>query len=144
MRRAPWLLGLLLFAAFISRQTAALAVVAAFVFAATSNPGMRSLMGLAELPSATASADEPKAPPEVVDIVTTRCMMCHAPAPMEEIGEAPKGVILDTPEHIARFAPAIRMQAVLPHAMPPNNFTQMTVEERDTLARWLKLETAKN
>jgi len=33
---------------------------------------------------------------------------------------------------------------VLTHAMPPNNFTQMTVEERDTLARWLKLDTAKN
>jgi uncharacterized membrane protein len=73
-----------------------------------------------------------------------RCMMCHAAAPMEEIGEAPKGVLLDTPEHIARFAPAIRMQAVLTHAMPPNNFTQMTDDERAVLARWLKLETAQN
>ncbi len=82
---------------------------------------MRELMGLAELPAAAARADEPKAPQEVVDIVTMRCSMCHAPAPMQEIGEAPKGVLLDTPEHIARFAPAIRMQAVLTHAMPPNN-----------------------
>jgi len=123
---------------------AALAVVAAFFFAATSNPAMRGLMGLADLPTAAAAMDEPKAPPEVVDIITTRCMMCHAPAPMEAIGEAPKGVILDTPEHIASFAPAIRMQAVLTHAMPPNNFTQMTDAERETLARWLKLETAKN
>ena len=64
--------------------------------------------------------------------------------PMEDIGEAPKGVLLDTPERIARFAPAIRMQAVLTHAMPPNNFTQMTDEERAVLARWLKLETAQN
>ena len=90
---------------------AALAIIAAFFFAATSNPGMRGLMGLADLPAAPAVASEEKAPPEVVDIVTTRCMMCHAPAPMEVIGEAPKGAILDTPEHIARFAPAIRMQA---------------------------------
>jgi uncharacterized membrane protein len=76
--------------------------------------------------------------------VTNRCSMCHSAAPMEDIGEAPKGVLLDTPEHIARFAPAIRMQAVLTHAMPPNNFTQMTDEERAVLARWLKLETAQN
>jgi uncharacterized membrane protein len=63
---------------------------------------------------------------------------------MEDIGEAPKGVLLDTPEHIARFAPAIGMQAVLTHAMPPNNFTQISDAERAVLARWLKLETAQN
>ena len=68
-----------------------------FFFAATASPGMRELMGLAELPVAAARADEPKAPQEVVDIVTMRCSMCHAPAPMQEIGEAPKGVVLDTP-----------------------------------------------
>jgi uncharacterized membrane protein len=61
---------------------------------------------------------------------------------MEEIGEAPKGVLLDTPEHIARFAPAIRQQAVLSHAMPPNNFSQMTDYERKVLAHWLGIETA--
>jgi uncharacterized membrane protein len=53
------------------------------------------------------------------------------------IGEAPKGVLLDTPEHIAAFGPAIRMQAVLTHAMPPNNLTEMTAEERGVLAHWL-------
>ena len=61
---------------------------------------------------------------------------------MDWIGEAPKGVLLDTPEHIARFAPAIAMQAVLTHAMPPNNFSQITDEERAVLARWLKLDLA--
>ena len=50
---------------------------------------------------------------------------------------APKGVLLDTPEHIARFAPGIRMQAVLTHAMPPNNLTEITGPERAILARWL-------
>jgi uncharacterized membrane protein len=120
---------------------AALAIVCAFFVAATASPGMRELMGLAELP-AIAARDESKAPQEVVDIVTMRCSMCHSPAPMEDIGEAPKGVLLDTPEHIARFAPAIRMQAVLTHAMPPNNYTQMTDEERAVLAHWLKLDLA--
>jgi uncharacterized membrane protein len=74
----------------------------------------------------------------VVNVVETRCAMCHAPEPVwDGIGEAPKGVLLDTPEHIAAFAPAIRMQAVLTHAMPPNNLTEMTNEERAVLARWL-------
>src|SRR4029077_19919102 len=98
----------------------------------------------AALPTETASLDQPKAAPEVVDIVRLRCMMCHAAEPMGDIGEAAKGGILDTPEHIARFAPAIRQQAVLTHAMPPNNFSQMTDDERRTLARWLGLETAQN
>jgi uncharacterized membrane protein len=114
------------------------------LLAARTSPGLREMIGLNELPAAAAQAAEPKAPQDVVEIVTNRCSMCHAAAPMEDIGEAPKGVLLDTPEHIARFAPAIRMQAVLTHAMPPNNFTQMTDEERAVLARWLKLETAQN
>ena len=64
--------------------------------------------------------------------------MCHAPEPVwEGVGEAPKGVMLDTSEHIARYAAAIRMQSVLTHAMPPNNLTQMTGRERAVLARWL-------
>ncbi len=121
---------------------AALAIIGAFGFAATASPGMRGLMGLAQLPAAVAGVNGPKAPAEVVDIVQLRCMMCHAAEPMEEIGEAPKGVLLDTPEHIARFATAIRMQAVLTHAMPPNNYSQMTDEERAVLARWLELDLA--
>ncbi len=85
------------------------------------------------------AANAPKAPPQVVEVVTTRCAMCHAPEPnWEGIGEAPKGVWLDTPEHIQRFAPAIRMQAVLTHAMPPNNLTEMPQAERAVLARWLE------
>ena len=53
---------------------------------------------------------------------------------------APKGVLLDSPQHIARFAPAIRMQAVLTHAMPPNNLTEISEEERAVLGRWLGVD----
>ena len=71
-------------------------------------------------------------------MVETRCVVCHAPAPVwDGIGVAPKGVMLDTPERIAALAPSIRMQAVLTHAMPPNNLTEMTDAERRVLARWL-------
>ena len=132
--RAPWW----------AWAAAAFAILCAFGFAATASPGIRGLMGLAALPAAVASGGAPMAPQDVVDIVQVRCMMCHAAEPMEEIGEAPKGVLLDTPEHIARFAPAIYMQAVLTHAMPPNNFSGMTEDERATLARWLAPATAKN
>jgi uncharacterized membrane protein len=118
---------------------AATAMWGAFWIATASSPGMRPALGLAELPPVkAASADEPKAPPDVVAVIDTRCSMCHAPEPAwEGIGIAPRHVLLDTPEHIAHFAPAIRMQAVLTHAMPPNNLTDMTEAERAVLARWL-------
>jgi uncharacterized membrane protein len=118
---------------------AAVAMWAAFWIATAASPGMRPALGLAELDTVQAAdSGAVKAPAEVVEVVETRCSMCHSPEPAwEGIGEAPKGVLLDTPEHIATFAPAIRMQAVLTHAMPPNNLTEMTPAERAILARWL-------
>ena len=117
---------------------AAAALWGAFWIATSGTPGVQPALGLAAPVIRAAAADAPKAPPDVVEVVSTRCSMCHAPEPVwDGIGEAPKGVWLDTPEHIARFAPAIRMQAVLTHAMPPNNLTEITQAERDVLARWL-------
>ena len=129
-RRAPWWAWLV----------AALAIWAAFWVATASSPGMRPALGLAPAPEATmaASLDLPRAPQAVVEVVTTRCAMCHAPEPVwDGIGIAPKGVMLDTPARIAAQASAIRMQAVLTHAMPPNNLTGMTDAERRVLAHWL-------
>ena len=117
---------------------AALAIWVAFWIATASSPGVRPSMGFAAPEIKAAALDAPRAPADVAEVVQTRCSMCHAPEPVwEGIGEAPKGVLLDTPEHIAAFASAIRMQAVLTHAMPPNNLTEMTEKERATLARWL-------
>ena len=42
-----------------------------------------------------------------------------------------------TPDQIARNAPLIMEQAVMTHAMPPNNITEITTEERHVLAMWL-------
>jgi uncharacterized membrane protein len=50
---------------------------------------------------------------------------------------APKGVMLDTPERIAQHAGEIRLQAVLTHAMPPGNLSEITPEERQVLAAWI-------
>jgi len=75
---------------------------------------------------------------EAVLTIQSRCSMCHAAEPVwEGIVTAPKGVRLDTPEEIARHAEVIRIQSVLTHAMPPNNITEMTLDERRAVATWL-------
>ncbi|MFL5185753.1 MAG: urate hydroxylase PuuD, partial [Microvirga sp.] len=75
---------------------------------------------------------------EAVLAIQSRCSMCHAGEPVwEGITTAPKGVRLDTPEEIARHAEIIRIQSVLTHAMPPNNITEMTLDERKAVATWL-------
>jgi uncharacterized membrane protein len=131
--KAPW------WAWFV----AAAAIWGAFWVAAAASPGMREVIGLGpRAPARAARADLPKAPKQVVDIISTRCSMCHAPEPVYEgIGIAPRNILLDTPEHIAALAADIRVQAVLSHAMPPNNITEMTAEERAVLARWLAGDT---
>jgi len=78
-------------------------------------------------------------PDEVANIVMSRCSMCHAGQPVwEGIAVAPKGVKLDSVAGIAREKSAIGLFAVTTHAMPPNNITEMTIEERRELRKWLK------
>jgi uncharacterized membrane protein len=80
---------------------------------------------------------------EAVLAIQSRCSMCHAAEPVwEGIHIAPKGVRLDTPEEIARHAEIIRIQSVLTHAMPPNNITEMTLDERKIVANWLAQKEA--
>ena len=77
-------------------------------------------------------------PAHVVDVIASRCGMCHAAEPVwDGVQIAPKNVRFDTPDEIAREADAIRVQAVLSHAMPPNNVTEITPAERQVLAAWL-------
>ena len=72
-------------------------------------------------------------------VIDARCVACHSPQPtFQGIAEAPKGVMLDTPERINALAAQIHQQAVLTRAMPPGNLTQMTEEERQALARWYR------
>jgi uncharacterized membrane protein len=125
---------------------AAFCVWSAIWISATSSPGGRSTLGLAPM---SAESDNERPVPAMSDskkrlfseasqIVTSRCSMCHAAEPVwQGIGIAPKAVRLDSEGEIARQADAIRMQAVITHAMPPNNVTEMTPEERDKVAAWL-------
>jgi uncharacterized membrane protein len=83
-----------------------------------------------------ASAEVP-AFTEVQAIVAARCANCHAARPsFEGIAAAPKGVIMETPAQIRRWAASMRQQ-VQTEAMPPGNMTEITAEERAKLIAWV-------
>ena len=76
---------------------------------------------------------------QVQQIVAQRCAVCHAAKPsFDGIDEAPKGVMLDTPERIVAQAPRIYAQAVVAKAMPLGNVTNITEDERNALAAWFQ------
>eukprot|EP01037_Dinobryon_pediforme_P013911 gene13911-14028_t len=75
---------------------------------------------------------------DVNTIVSSRCSMCHAAEPVwDGIHQAPKGVMLDTPEQVALHIHQVGVQAGLSSAMPPGNITEITPEERQILANWV-------
>lgn len=79
---------------------------------------------------------------DAIQIVQARCSMCHAASPVwEGIGAAPKAVLLETEADIARELPAIALHSVLTHAMPPNNITELSPDDRRILALWYADET---
>jgi uncharacterized membrane protein len=72
-------------------------------------------------------------------IVDRHCIMCHSPQPTHAGFTAPPaGVVLDTPDHIAQFAPRIYDMAVASKTMPLGNETGMTDQERAELGAWIK------
>jgi uncharacterized membrane protein len=118
---------------------AAGSVLAAICISMLSNPAGRERLGLKAQKLSVQLASNVLVPQAVDDIITSRCSMCHATEPVwNGMVAPPKGVMLDSHARIDRQASAIRMQAVLTHAMPPNNITQMTRDERRVLANWLK------
>lgn len=65
--------------------------------------------------------------------------MCHAQDPAwQGLYWPPKGVILETPEQIARHARGVYLHSAVSHAMPPGNRTWMEQEERDRIATWFQ------
>ncbi|MEQ8656968.1 MAG: urate hydroxylase PuuD [Hyphomicrobiales bacterium] len=76
---------------------------------------------------------------EVSAIVLGRCSMCHAQEPTWfDTYWAPKGVRLETPWQIAQHAHTITMQAGYTHAMPPQNVSSITEEERALIVDWYR------
>jgi uncharacterized membrane protein len=89
-------------------------------------------------PSTIAAAATPAAQFSAVrQIVTERCVPCHAASPTEPgFATAPKGLMLDTPQgilaHVALIGPQVQTRA-----MPIGNLTGMTDSERDRLLDWI-------
>jgi uncharacterized membrane protein len=111
-------------------------VAAAVVVSMTGSPAGREMLGLA--PAAAKPSPQATIPKNVSEIILTRCSMCHAREPVwSGLASPPKGVTLETPDQIRRAAHGIREQAVVSAVMPPNNITEMTADERRTLAAWL-------
>jgi uncharacterized membrane protein len=74
---------------------------------------------------------------EVQAITAARCAACHAARPTHEAFSAPpKGVMLETPQQLRRWAQSMRQQ-VSTEAMPPGNLTEITPEERAKLLAWV-------
>jgi uncharacterized membrane protein len=102
-----------------------------------SNPTGRQALGLKAIkqPKQVVTVAIPK---DIDGIITSRCSMCHAAEPVwNGMASPPKGVRLDTPAEIARQREHIYLHSVRTNAMPPNNITQMTLDERRLLATWL-------
>ncbi|NDY89619.1 urate hydroxylase PuuD [Ideonella livida] len=69
---------------------------------------------------------------QVQAVVAQRCQACH------NAELANKGVALHTPALIAQHAAQIHQQVVVARAMPLNNATQITEDERALLGRWFE------
>jgi uncharacterized membrane protein len=77
--------------------------------------------------------------------VQGRCAMCHASVPSYPgIHVAPKGVMFETDEDIAKHARDIYLQAAASHAMPPSNLSEIEPQERKLIAAWYEKAVATN
>lgn len=71
-------------------------------------------------------------------IIDRRCVQCHSTAPTDDVFKvAPVGVRFDDPTLIKAQAPRIKERACNLKTMPLANKTQMTDDERATLAAWI-------
>jgi uncharacterized membrane protein len=71
------------------------------------------------------------------DTVLGRCSMCHASEVFwPGLHTAPKGVVLETPEQVAKYAREIYLQAGRSHAMPPGNVSGIEPGERQLIVEW--------
>lgn len=72
-------------------------------------------------------------------IVSVHCSGCHAANPTTAgFTSPPKGIILETLEHVKRYNAQVYAQSVASQAMPIGNMTGMTIEERQQLGAWLE------
>jgi uncharacterized membrane protein len=77
----------------------------------------------------------------VLTIVASHCLSCHAAQPANPAFQTPPAdVRLDSLKQLKKHGPQILAQAVMSHAMPLGNTTNMTVEERAALGAWIQVK----
>jgi uncharacterized membrane protein len=75
---------------------------------------------------------------QIQTIMDQRCGTCHAEVPTDDIFKiAPAGIIFSDEASIKQWAPRIKARVIDAKDMPFMNKTQMTDDERNTLAIWL-------
>ena len=73
----------------------------------------------------------------VRDIITHRCLACHAVHPSQPgFAQPPKGIVLETPREIGVNAQKIRETVAITRYMPLGNLTGITDDERAEIAAW--------
>ncbi len=87
---------------------------------------------LAPKPLPASASATPVTLAQVQAVVAQRCAICHN----AEVQN--KAVALHTPELLRQHAQAVYQQAVVLKAMPLNNVTQITEEERALIRRWFE------
>jgi len=95
---------------------------------------------IAPKPTARPAAAGAAAAPDIARvqaIVDQRCASCHSDKPsFQGFATAPAGIMLHTPELLRQHAAKVYQQTVQLKTMPIGNLTQMTDDERATLAAW--------
>jgi len=75
---------------------------------------------------------------EIKPIMENRCATCHSKNPSDDtFNIAPSGLLLDTQDEIVKAQDSIYTRTIASHSMPFSNKTNMTEDERNTLAIWL-------
>ncbi len=104
-------------------------------------PVIGGVLGLALMitaPSGRPAFEGDVSDADVLAIVQSRCVTCHAAVPTDStVKAAPKNVILEGLDEMRRHSPQIVTQAVNARAMPLGNKTGMTELERAKLGAWL-------
>lgn len=91
-----------------------------------------------ETPTAHAATGPKVTFAEANDILVRRCRTCHSATPTDDVFKvAPNGIVFDNPSTVKALAGRIRIRACDLKTMPIANKTQITDEERNTLARWV-------
>src|SRR5215470_16607384 len=96
-----------------------------------------ALVGSIVAASGPAFGQAPPTDGEILALMKTHCVPCHAAEPTHEaFAKAPAGVLLETIPQVAANAARFLTQVVVNRAMPLGNQTGMTDEERDRIAAW--------